>query len=125
VTSLWADERVYYPVDVEPYTPAHHFPKGKADPQFRTKLKIAVELVLRAVQAHLPSKAPHADVPMRSAATGEKNQRGTCDAAPGVLASRAAGGTRVAGAVDHAAALLERLVVTAPTSCIAAPAELA
>ncbi len=24
VTSLWADERVYYPVDVEPYTPAHH-----------------------------------------------------------------------------------------------------
>ncbi len=23
VTSLWADERVYYPVDFEPYTPAH------------------------------------------------------------------------------------------------------
>jgi hypothetical protein len=37
VTSLWADERVYYPVDVEPYTPAHHFEKGKKDPQFRTK----------------------------------------------------------------------------------------
>jgi DDE superfamily endonuclease len=33
VTSLWADERVYYPVDVEPYTPAHHFAKGKKDPQ--------------------------------------------------------------------------------------------
>jgi len=44
VTSLWADERVYYPVDVEPYTPAHHFEKGKEDPQFRTKLKITVEL---------------------------------------------------------------------------------
>ncbi len=48
VTSLWADERVYYPVEVEPYTPAHHFPKGKEDPQFRTKLKVAVELVGRA-----------------------------------------------------------------------------
>jgi hypothetical protein len=48
-TSLWADERVYYPLDVEPYTPAHSFPKGKADPQFRTKLKIAVELVRRAL----------------------------------------------------------------------------
>jgi SRSO17 transposase len=61
VTSLWADERVYYPVDVEPYTPAHHFPKGKKDPQFRTKLKIAVELVRRAVQAQLPFRAVVAD----------------------------------------------------------------
>src|SRR5947199_6343912 len=51
VTSLWADASVYYPLDVEPYTPAHYFEKGKKDPQFRTKLKIAVELVRRAVQA--------------------------------------------------------------------------
>jgi SRSO17 transposase len=61
VTSLWADEGVYYPVDFEPYTPAHHFEKGKKDPQFRTKLKIAVELVRRAVQAHLPFRAVVAD----------------------------------------------------------------
>ena len=61
VTSLWADERVYYPVDVEPYTPAHHFPQGKQDPQFRTKLKLAVELVRRAVQAHIPFRAVVAD----------------------------------------------------------------
>jgi hypothetical protein len=61
VTSLWADERVYYPVDVEPYTPAHYFAKGKKDAQFRTKLKIAVELVCRAVQAHLPFRAMVAD----------------------------------------------------------------
>lgn len=61
VTSLWADERVYYPVDFEPYTPAHHFEKGKEDPQFRTKLKLAVELVQRAVQAHLPFRAVVAD----------------------------------------------------------------
>jgi SRSO17 transposase len=61
VTSLWADERVYYPIDVEPYTPAHYFAKGKKDPQFRTKLKIAVELVGRAVQARLPFWAVVAD----------------------------------------------------------------
>jgi len=61
VTSLWTDERVYYPLDVEPYTPAHHFPKGKQDPQFRTKLKIAVELVQRAVQAKIPFRAVVAD----------------------------------------------------------------
>src|SRR5215216_5544668 len=41
VSSLLADERVYYPVDFEPYTPAHHFGGGKEDPEFRTKLKIA------------------------------------------------------------------------------------
>jgi SRSO17 transposase len=61
VTSLWADERVYYPVDFEPYTPAHHFEQGKKDPQFRTKLKIAVELVRRAVQAKIPFRAVVAD----------------------------------------------------------------
>jgi SRSO17 transposase len=61
VTSLWADERVYYPVDFEPYTPAHHFTKGKEDPHFRTKLKIAVELVQRAVQAQIPFRAVVAD----------------------------------------------------------------
>ncbi len=61
VTSLWADEGVYYPVDFEPYTPAHHFEKGKKDPQFRTKLKLAVELVRRAVQAHIPFRAVVAD----------------------------------------------------------------
>jgi len=61
VTSLWADERVYYPVDIVPYTPAHHFEKGKDDPSFRTKLKLAVELVRRAVQAQIPFRAVVAD----------------------------------------------------------------
>ena len=37
VSSLWADERLYYPLEVEPYTPAHHFEGGKEDPRFRTK----------------------------------------------------------------------------------------
>src|SRR5512142_2941049 len=61
VSSLWADEGVYYPLDVEPYTPSPHFPKGKKDPQFRTKLTIAVELVRRAVQAQIPFRAVVAD----------------------------------------------------------------
>ena len=32
VTTVWADERVYYPVHALPYTPARHFAKGKNDP---------------------------------------------------------------------------------------------
>lgn len=61
VTSLWADEAVYWPVDYEPYTPKHHFAKGKADPAFRTKLQIAGELVAAAVAADLPFRAVVAD----------------------------------------------------------------
>ena len=54
VHSLWADERRYYPLEVEPYTPARWFVKGDADPEFRTKPRIALELVERAVQAGVP-----------------------------------------------------------------------
>ena len=43
VSSLWADERVYYPVTVEPYTPAHHFAAGRQDPGFHTKLAVVVD----------------------------------------------------------------------------------
>jgi SRSO17 transposase len=61
VSSLWADERVYYPVDFEPYTPAVSFAKGKDDPQFRTKLKIALQLVERALHEEIPFRAVVAD----------------------------------------------------------------
>jgi hypothetical protein len=61
VTSLWADERLYYPVDVVPYTPAHHFEQGKNDPDFRTKLKIAFQLVEQAVEEGWPLRAVVAD----------------------------------------------------------------
>jgi SRSO17 transposase len=37
VSSVWADERVYYPLHVEPYTPAKRLKKGRSDPVFRTK----------------------------------------------------------------------------------------
>jgi hypothetical protein len=36
---VWADEGMYYPLEVEPYTPKHHFEGGSSDPRFRTKLK--------------------------------------------------------------------------------------
>src|SRR5437016_6219269 len=51
VSSLWADEQIYYPLEVEPYTPAHWFAHGKADGAFRTKPQLALELVQRAVAA--------------------------------------------------------------------------
>ncbi len=61
VSSLWADEGVYYPLEVEPYTPAHHFGGGKQDPGFRTKLKIASQLVERSVAMGVPFRAVVAD----------------------------------------------------------------
>jgi SRSO17 transposase len=61
VTSLWADERVYWPLGYEPYTPQHHFAKGRADPACRTKLAIAGELVTAAVEEDPPFRAVVAD----------------------------------------------------------------
>ena len=61
VSSLWADERVYYPLAVEPYTPKHHFEGGTSDSRFRTKLKIASQLVQKAVEGNIPFKAVVAD----------------------------------------------------------------
>ncbi len=61
VTSLWADEQLYYPLEVEPYTPAQHFAQGKADPAFRTKLALGHELVARAVAAGIRFRAVVAD----------------------------------------------------------------
>ncbi len=61
VTSLWADEKLYYPVDVEPYTPAAWFEGGKTHPGFRTKLKIAEELVQQAIASGVPFRAVVAD----------------------------------------------------------------
>jgi len=62
VSSLWVDERLYYPIEVEPYTPAHHFEGGKANPEFRTKPQIALELIERAVQMGLPFRAVVGDI---------------------------------------------------------------
>ena len=61
VSSLWADEGVYYPLEVEPYTPKHHFEDGRNDPKFRTKLEIARRLVERSVVDGVPFRAVVAD----------------------------------------------------------------
>src|SRR5918911_766485 len=61
VSSLWADERVYYPLHVRPYTPAPRLPKGTQDPAFRTKPQLAVELVDAARAAGVPFRAVVAD----------------------------------------------------------------
>jgi SRSO17 transposase len=61
VGSLWADDSLYYPLAVEPYTPAPWFPRGKADPRFRTKPQIALELVDGALAAAWPFGAVVAD----------------------------------------------------------------
>jgi hypothetical protein len=61
VTTVWADERIYYPVHAVPYSPARHFPKGKNDPAFRTKLQIGAELAVSARDAGFVFRAVTAD----------------------------------------------------------------
>jgi hypothetical protein len=61
VTTVWADERLYYPVHAVPYTPARHFAKGKGDPAFRTKLAIGAGLAVRAREAGFAFRAVVAD----------------------------------------------------------------
>src|SRR5215813_13297230 len=61
VTTVWADERLYYPVHAVPYTPARHFAKGKNDPGFRTKLQIGADLAVRAQDAGFVFRAVCAD----------------------------------------------------------------
>jgi SRSO17 transposase len=61
VTSLWADEQVYCPLHVRPYTPAARLAGGKHDPAFRTKPQLALELVQSARGAGIPFRAVVAD----------------------------------------------------------------
>ena len=61
VTTVWADERLYYPVHAVPCTPARHFAKGKSDPAFRTKLAIGADLAVRAKAAGFAFRAVAAD----------------------------------------------------------------
>src|SRR5512133_832680 len=61
VTTVWADERLYYPVHAVPYTPARHFAKGRNDPAFRTKLQTGADLAVRAQAAGFAFRAVAAD----------------------------------------------------------------
>src|SRR3954454_18440873 len=57
VTTVWADERLYYPLHAEPYTPAARFPRKQADPGFRTKVQIAADLMTKAHAAGVTCRA--------------------------------------------------------------------
>jgi len=61
VSTLWADEQRYFPLHAEPYTPARRLPKGQADPAFRTKPQIAVQLIGAALEAGMLFRAIVAD----------------------------------------------------------------
>jgi len=61
VTTLWADEHLYYPLHAQPYTPAHHFVRGRNDPGFRTKPQLAADLVRQALTLPVACAAVVAD----------------------------------------------------------------
>lgn len=61
VTSLWADERCYYPLHVTPYTPACRLAGGRQDPAFLTKPKIALALIAQAREIGIHFQAIVAD----------------------------------------------------------------
>ncbi|MFJ1936331.1 transposase [Kitasatospora sp. NPDC088160] len=61
VTTLWADERLYYPLHAVPYTPAHHFPRKRNDPDFHTKPQLATDLAGQAQRAGVTFRAVVAD----------------------------------------------------------------
>ena len=99
VTTVWADERIYYPVHALPYTPARHFAKGKSDPEFRTKLQIGAELAVRARAAGFMFRAVVAD----SAYGDQDGFRGELAGAglPFVMALRPRRGTWARAADAH------------------------
>ena len=57
VQTVWADEHQYYPLHVEPYTPAHWFTQGNQDVRFRTKPQIAWALIKEAMASGIPFRA--------------------------------------------------------------------
>ena len=99
VTTLWAGERIYYPVHAVPCTPARHFARGKSDPEFRTKLAIGAELAVRARAAGSCFRAVVAD----SAYGDQDGFRGELAGAglPFVMALRPRRGTWARAADAH------------------------
>jgi hypothetical protein len=91
VTSLWADERVHYPLHVVPYTPAARLPLGKKDPSLRTKPQLAVGLVSRARDLGVSFRAVVADCIYGASAACEGTLWGA--GLPYVLAVRPSRGT--------------------------------
>lgn len=61
VTSHYADKRCHWPVDIAPYKPDVCFENGKDDPEFKTKIVLALELADKAVALGIPFRALIAD----------------------------------------------------------------
>jgi hypothetical protein len=61
VSSLWADEYIYYPLHVKAYTPAEQLPLGKQDADFHKKAEIALALIDAALDAGIEFRAIVAD----------------------------------------------------------------
>ncbi|MFD1731350.1 transposase [Deinococcus malanensis] len=57
---LYDTPQAYFPLQLRPYTPAHHFPRQTSDPAFRTKPQLAAELI-EAVRHDWPYRAVVAD----------------------------------------------------------------
>ncbi|WP_411130052.1 transposase [Streptomyces sp. x-19] len=94
VTTVWTDGRVYYPLHATPYTPAHHFTRGRSDPALRTKPQLAADLAARGKEAGFGCRAVVADCAYLSerrlvsrTARGWPGLRGRAQAAPRHLGS--------------------------------------
>jgi SRSO17 transposase len=61
VTTHYADPRTHWPVELAPYVPDTWLPGGKVDPDFHTKIELALDLVERAVALGIPFRAVVAD----------------------------------------------------------------
>jgi len=61
VTSHYADGRVHWPVELAPYVPDTWLAQGKEDPDFCTKIDLALDVVERAVALGIPFRAVVAD----------------------------------------------------------------
>ena len=61
VTSLWADDRLYYPLHVEPYTPKGRGAGNEEAAAFRSKPQIALALIDAALEMGVEFRAVVAD----------------------------------------------------------------
>ena len=61
VSTVWADERLYYPLHAQAHTPACHFPRKQADPEFQTKLQIDADMIANARADGVACRAVVAD----------------------------------------------------------------
>ena len=54
VAAVWAGQSHYFPVQIATYRPEKCFPLGKDDPNFRSKIQLAQELITYTIQQGIP-----------------------------------------------------------------------